>query len=111
MVSATEGEVQANSRFRKPGQCSLCRRQTLLTFHHLIPRKLHRRTYFQKNYSREQLARGIFVCTLCHKGIHKTYDEMSLGRRFASPELLLQDEALQRHFSWVARQRTRQPDA
>jgi len=97
--------VQTNARFHKPGRCLLCARETLLTFHHLIPRKMHRRTWFRKHCSREQLASGIFICTLCHKGIHKTYDEMTLGKHFASPAQLLQDETLQRHFAWVARQR------
>jgi hypothetical protein len=74
-----EQGVQTNARFRKPGSCLL--------------------------YSRDQLASGIFICTLCHKGIHKTYDEMTLGKHFASPAQLLQDETLQRHFAWVARQK------
>jgi len=97
--------VRPNARFRKPGRCLLCARETLLTFHHLIPRKMHRRAWFQKHYSREALASGIFICALCHKGIHKTYDEMTLGKHFHSPALLLQDATLQRHFAWVAKQR------
>ena len=105
MVTGVEPGVQTNARFRKPGSCLLCARETLLTFHHLIPRKMHRRVWFQKHYSRDQLASGIFICTLCHKGIHKTYDEMTLGKHFASPAQLLQDETLQRHFAWVARQK------
>jgi hypothetical protein len=35
--------------------CELCGREAPLTFHHLVPRKMHRRTYFRKHYSREEL--------------------------------------------------------
>jgi len=105
VVSEVEEGVRGNARFRKPGACLLCGRSTLLTFHHLIPRKMHRRAWFQKHFRREELASGIFICALCHKGIHKTYDEMTLGKQFNSPARLLQDETLQRHFAWVARQK------
>ncbi len=78
-----------------------------LTFHHLIPRKLHRRPRFRKQYSREQLAEGVYVCRECHDGIHSTYTEMELARDFATVEALLADPQLARHFSWLARQRRR----
>ena len=49
-------------RGTKAGECPLCMRATELTFHHLIPKKMHRRRFFQKNYKREQLALvSIFV--------------------------------------------------
>ena len=35
--------------------CQLCQRQSLLTFHHLIPRKMHRRSRFNKKYSKAEL--------------------------------------------------------
>jgi hypothetical protein len=78
-----------------------------LTFHHLVPRKMHRRARFKRHYSREELARGIYVCRDCHDGIHRTYSEQELAKRFTSPEDLLADPQLNRHFSWVARQRRR----
>jgi hypothetical protein len=78
-----------------------------LTFHHLIPRKLHRRARFRKRYSREYLNRGIDICRQCHDGIHDRYDEMRLYRDFSSPGELAADPELRRHFDWVARQRVR----
>ena len=95
-----------NSRSLRRGQCPCCRREVALTFHHLIPRKMHRRPFFKKNYSRQQLSQGIYVCRLCHDGIHERFDELTLARRFADPAVLLQESSLQRHFKWVARQRT-----
>ena len=91
----------------KQGECPLCRRYCSLSLHHLIPRKLHRRTYFRKHYSREQLNEGVLICRQCHNGIHRFYDEMTLAKRFASLDALRTDPALQRHFAWVARQKIR----
>jgi hypothetical protein len=76
-----------------------------LTFHHLIPRKLHRRPRFRKQYERERLAQGIYVCRECHNAIHTTYTEMELAQGLASPEALLADPVLSRHFAWLSRQR------
>jgi len=76
-----------------------------LTFHHLIPKKMHRRAWFKRHYSREQLNEGIMVCRLCHRGIHKRYDEMTLGKRFNTLATLLDDPSLVQHFSWVSKQR------
>ena len=67
--------------------------------------KLHRRTRFQKEYSREERNRGIDICRLCHDGIHDFYDEMTLAKKFTTLELIQADEKLQRHFRWVARQK------
>jgi ribosomal protein L37AE/L43A len=86
-------------------ECPLCGRNTALTFHHLIPKKMHRRSYFQKIYKRQQLATGIYICRQCHNGIHLLFDEMTLGKHFNTLENLLLDEALQKHCRWVARQR------
>lgn len=91
----------------KFGRCPLCARECPLTFHHLIPRKLHRRTFFKKRYSSEDLNRGIDVCRLCHNGIHALYDEMTLGKRFDTLRRLRSDSALKRHFQWVAKQKVR----
>ena len=77
----------------------------MLTFHHLIPKKMHRRTHFRKHYSKEQLAEGISVCRKCHRGMHSLYDEMTLAKDYADLDRLLADPALIRHFEWVAKQR------
>ena len=105
--SSSELSVSPTLRRRgaRTGQCPLCQRNTALTFHHLIPKKMHRRRFFQKNYKRHQLAEGVYICRLCHNGIHRLFDEMALAKSFNTLENLLQDEALQKHCRWVARQR------
>ncbi len=90
----------------KSGICELCGRDTSLTLHHLIPRKLHRRNFFRKYYTRDELQRGVRVCRLCHNGIHRLYDEMTLGKKLNSLEKLRADTAIARHVAWVARQKS-----
>jgi len=92
-------------RAETPKRCRLCDRRVELTFHHLIPRKVHRRTYFRKHVDKRTLNAGIWICRLCHKGIHKRFDEIALAKHFNSLELLRSDESLRRHFAWVAKQK------
>jgi 5-methylcytosine-specific restriction endonuclease McrA len=104
-MSATEQQSPVSRRRPSSDVCATCGRKTLLTFHHLIPRKLHRRTRFRRHYTSEALNRGIQLCRPCHSAIHRRYDEMTLARDFSTLERLLTDEMLRRHFAWVARQK------
>lgn len=92
------------TKFRT-GTCRLCGRVTELTFHHLIPRKLHRRSRFRKHYSHAALLEGIELCRLCHKGLHRLYDEMTLARHLSTLSALRRDPKIQRHVAWVRKQR------
>ncbi|MDX1736137.1 MAG: hypothetical protein R3228_17305 [Halioglobus sp.] len=98
-------QVTARSRGEVQGHCPFCARSLALTFHHLIPRKVHRRPRFRRRYDAAELARGVYCCRDCHDAIHATYPEMELASRLNSPAALAQDAALQRHFAWLARQR------
>ena len=88
-----------------PDSCPLCGRAVALTFHHLIPKKVHGRNFFKKKYKKSELKDGIMICRLCHDGLHDLYDEMRLGKEFNSLEAIQADEALTRHFAWVAKQK------
>jgi hypothetical protein len=87
------------------GCCCLCGRRRPLTFHHLIPRKVHRRKHFRKHYARAELQQGIAVCQLCHSGIHRLYDELTLAKRLSTLDALRNDPAIRRHCGWARRQR------
>lgn len=100
-------EITTSSRRALRDRCPFCGRDLPLTFHHLVPKKLHRRARFRRRYTREQLARGIYVCRACHDGIHQAYSEHELASKFATPEALADDPALGRHFRWLARQHRR----
>jgi len=93
----------------KQGFCQTCNRNTYLTFHHLIPRKVHRRAHFRKNYSKQQLQAGIDLCRQCHSGIHKRFTEMELAKNLYTYELLSANEQLKEFFNWVSKQRLRTP--
>ena len=87
------------------GLCELCGQERLLTFHHLIPRKMHRRPFFRKRYSRELLNRGIMICRLCHTGLHRLYDEMTLAKELNTLPALRRDTAVQKHVQWARKQK------
>jgi len=89
----------------KHGICCLCQRETDLTFHHLIPTKVHRRAYFKKNFSKQELNIGIDVCRQCHDVIHNSYSEMELAKTLNSLVLLAADPLLAKQFEWVAKQK------
>ena len=71
------------SRRSVKGECPFCGRSLPLTFHHLIPKKMHRRKRFKRLYERADLARGIYLCRDCHDGIHTAYSERELAERLA----------------------------
>jgi hypothetical protein len=87
-------------------RCELCGRDKPLTFHHLIPRAVHGRKRYQKRHSKQELrTRGIYVCRLCHNGIHDLISERELADRFTTIESLLEHPALLRHIAWVRKQK------
>ncbi|MEC7491575.1 MAG: hypothetical protein VYB01_01680 [Pseudomonadota bacterium] len=92
-------------KHKEVSACACCQRLVPLTFHHLIPRKMHRRKGFRRRFSKEELNIGVNVCRKCHRGIHALYDELTLATRFYNLELLLSDETLANHFRWVSKQR------
>lgn len=86
--------------------CQLCERQCQLTFHHLIPKKMHRRNYFKKHFDKSQFQMGVMLCQLCHKAIHTFYDEMTLGKHLNTLKQLQSDTKIQTHIDWVKKQKT-----
>lgn len=103
---AQDVERRIVNRRIKFGPCRLCQREVRLTFHHLIPRKLHKRKRYAKQYTREQLNDGIMICQRCHKGLHRLYSETELGSELNTEKALLDDDAVARHISWVAKQKS-----
>ena len=89
----------------KHGVCCLCKRETDLTFHHLIPRKVHRRAYFKKHFTKQELNVGIDVCRQCHRVIHKSFSEMELAKSFNSIDKLIAEPLLVNQFEWLSKQK------
>lgn len=87
--------------------CELCGQVRPLTFHHLIPRHVHRKKRFQREYTRAEMrSRGLSVCRICHDGIHNLIpDEKELARTYNTREKLLANERVARHVAWSRKQR------
>lgn len=101
----TAGASSVPEHRRKHGQCPCCLRTCNLTFHHLIPKKLHRRAHFRKHFDKDQLNEGVALCRQCHNGLHQRFDEMALAKHYCSLDRILADEELQRFFNWVGKQK------
>jgi len=83
--------------------CQLCGRQGPLTFHHFIPRTLHRNKWFKKRFTRDQMHEGIDVCRPCHDTIHQAADHKSLGREYRSRTALLAHPEIAKFVQWASR--------
>jgi 5-methylcytosine-specific restriction endonuclease McrA len=90
-----------------PDRCELCGRDKPLTFHHLIPRKNHRKARFRRRYEKDEMRhRGLYLCRPCHSGIHDLIpDEAELGERYNTRDQLLAHEGIARHVAWVVKQK------
>jgi len=89
------------------GRCELCHREARLSFHHLVPRKLHSNKWFKKRFSRDQMQRGINVCRECHSAIHSFIGHKELGRAYHSTERLLAHPKMASFVKWVRCKRVR----
>lgn len=87
--------------------CQLCQRDQPLTEHHLIPRAVHTKKRYIKRFGKEEMrSRKLLVCKLCHDGVHDIVeDEKELADDFNTKELLLEDERIQKHVTWVRKQK------
>ncbi|MBX3436904.1 MAG: hypothetical protein KF861_05400 [Planctomycetaceae bacterium] len=107
MTSTDPG--QRPKKPERPGACDLCGRAVPLTFHHLVPRGVHRRQRFVRRYGKDEMrAVGLWICRLCHSGIHKIIpNEKDLAESYYTKELLLGHEGVARHVAWVSKQKDR----
>lgn len=88
------------------GTCALCLREEIaLTFHHLIPRTLHSKKWYQKRYTVEQLNVGVDLCADCHEAIHDFITEKDLGKSYNTLELLREHPKVAKFATWIAKQR------
>jgi len=85
--------------------CALCERERPLTFHHLIPKKVHKKSILLKQFSKDQMhTLGILVCSDCHKTIHKHISHIDLGKHYNTREALLEHPEIGKFVKWVSRQ-------
>jgi len=84
-------------------ECCFCGRDLKLTFHHLIPRTLHSRKWFKKNFTAEELNLGLMLCRDCHDAIHRFIPEKEMGKDYNTEEKLLAHEKVSTFVAWVAK--------
>lgn len=82
----------------------LCERQLELTFHHLIPRSLHKKNRIKKRFSKQQRQEGIWVCRSCHDAIHCFISNKALATEYNSLEALKTNERIAKHCAWAKKQ-------
>ena len=88
--------------------CVLCQRTVKkgTTAHHLIPRRCHRNSWFQKRFSREQMRITIDICSDCHNAIHRLVPrEKELGRYHNTIETLLEHPEIGKFVAWVSKRK------
>ena len=89
-----------------PECCELCGRIKPLTFHHLIPRSLHKKRTVQARFDKtERVSRGLWICRLCHRQIHRLYSRRRLAEELNSREALVSEPEMEKFLSWARRQK------
>lgn len=85
-------------------KCELCERENILTFHHLIPKCLHKNKWFKKNFSKEYMKRGTFLCKYeCHREIHNLISEKELGKYYNTIEKLFAHKNVAKYIKFIKR--------
>lgn len=88
------------------GNCEMCEREKPLTFHHLIPRKNHKRNFFKRRFSKEEMKHnGIMICQDGHSKIHQVHNEKELGLYYNTLEQLLLDPKIDKFIHWVKKKK------
>lgn len=86
----------------RPQVCEICGREKPLTFHHLIPRAKHGKRVIRERFERPDLkARGIWVCHLCHRQIHRFFDNRRLAEELNTVERLRETPEMLRYIAWA----------
>ena len=62
------------------GVCALCRREEVLTAHHLIPRTRHHNKRNKRDFDRGVVKQTVGICQPCHAQIHALFSEKELER-------------------------------
>jgi len=83
-------------------KCALCGRENELTFHHLIPRTLHKNKWFKKNFTREEMNHGVDLCKYeCHREVHNLISEKEMGRSYNTLEKLKRHPKVKKYIKFI----------
>lgn len=88
------------------GKCDLCKREKELTFHHLIPRKVHKNSRVMRLHTKKYMREaGIDVCKDCHRMIHRSHSHIYLALEYYNLELLKTSPKVIKFVKWVTKQK------
>lgn len=88
------------------GRCALCEQPVPLSFHHLVPRRVHAQRWARARDDAHMLnVLGIWICRPCHDFLHAQFSERELGERLDSLDRLREEPRIARHLAWASRQR------
>lgn len=88
--------------------CQLCGRTMKhgTTSHHLVPRAVHRKSRYQKRFTRAQMQTTVEFCADCHRAVHDLLpDEKELADKYYTIELLREHPGIARFLQWVRKQK------
>ena len=81
--------------------CEICQAEVAFNEHHLIPRHCHRKNWWRRNFTKEQMRQTIWVCKTCHLAVHDLIpDEKEIGRSYNSVEKLGAHPAFAKYLAW-----------
>lgn len=81
--------------------CEFCGCEPAYNFHHFIPKTTHTNKWFLKNFTPEEMKKGMNVCKQCHSMIHDTIPkEKELGRHYNTLAKLKKHPELSRYIKW-----------
>lgn len=92
----------------KPDRCELCGRDdTYLNFHHLIPKFVHKKGKFTRQYEKEYMSEhGIWICKYhCHSQLHRFFTEKYLAEHLNTLEKLLANQKVTDYIEWHKKQK------
>jgi len=86
--------------------CEICLRDWIpLTYHHLIPKKVHAKALKRGWHEEWRLNSVAWLCRACHNFVHRVAGNEELAKEWWSVERLLEREDVQGWARWVGRVR------
>ncbi|CAG8843335.1 33518_t:CDS:2, partial [Gigaspora margarita] len=77
-----------------------------LTFHHLIPRAVHKRVIKKGLFTKDEcLTRGTNICRPCHSACHKMISHEQMAYQYNSVDKLLEHEGVIKFVTWASKQK------
>ena len=91
---------------KKASRCEICGRDWVpLTYHHLIPRQMHKKAVKRGWHEEWRLQSVAWLCRACHSFVHGLASNEELAREWWSVERLKGREDVGRWARWVGRVR------